>query len=168
MRAPVINLMDITLRPLAASDAGAITAGMQTRAVAEMLTSPPWPYRLPDADDFIADAGAGPFCWAIVGPDLMGAVEIGRELGYWLAPSYWGRGIMPRAARAAIDHYFAETNADHGPSGYLLGNIRSAGVLTRLGFQETGRTRVHVNSRGRDAIKVDMILKRRDLCQRAA
>ena len=56
---------------------------------------------------------------------------IGREseLGYWLDPKCWGQGLMREAAQAVLGVYFTSPAAAPVPSGYMLGNARSAGLL---------------------------------------
>jgi RimJ/RimL family protein N-acetyltransferase len=65
---------------------------------------------------------------------------IGREseLGYWLDPKCWGQGLMREAAQAVLGAHFTSPAAAPVPSGYMLGNARSAGLLHGLGFSPFG------------------------------
>jgi RimJ/RimL family protein N-acetyltransferase len=62
----------------------------------------------------------------------------GDEIGFMIHPSAWGKGYAREALQAVIAHAFAkghtQIRADVDPR-----NNRSLALLTRLGFQETGR-----------------------------
>ena len=99
----------------------------ETRSwLAAMIGAPP-----DESDDFIVEhqgrviGKAG--CWRL------------PEVGFLLAPDFWGQGFGREAMRAVIDHVFAAhavpaLHADVDPN-----NAASLAVLTRLGFRETGR-----------------------------
>jgi [ribosomal protein S5]-alanine N-acetyltransferase len=78
-----------------------------------------------------------------------------RALGYWFAPRAHGRGYATEAARAVLAAKLAEDPASV-KSGYFEGNSRSANVLRKLGFVETGRFAKHCRALGRDRPHVDM------------
>ena len=68
-------------------------------------------------------------------------VDTARSLGYVLAQSHWGRGLMTEAANAAIDYAFREMkvkllSVDHYPN-----NDRSRRVIEKCGFHCDGRLR---------------------------
>jgi len=73
---------------------------------------------------------------------------IGREseLGYWLDPKCWGQGLMREAAQAVLGAYFTSPAAAPVPSGYMLGNARSAALLHGLGCSPFGAV-VHAKTR---------------------
>ena len=56
------------------------------------------------------------------------------ELGYWLGVPYWGRGIIPEAARELLRHGFADLGMRTVWCGYYDGNIRSKRVQEKCGF----------------------------------
>jgi [ribosomal protein S5]-alanine N-acetyltransferase len=63
------------------------------------------------------------------------------EIGFILHPDFWGRGLAREAVKAAIANIFAKFPipaliADVDPR-----NRASLGLLTRLGFVETGRAK---------------------------
>lgn len=63
----------------------------------------------------------------------------GDEIGFLFAPAIWGQGYAREALSAVIERAFrtrglAQIRADVDPR-----NERSLGLLTRLGFRETGR-----------------------------
>ena len=56
------------------------------------------------------------------------------ELGYWLAPAYWGRGIMTGALRAVVDYAFATFDLNRLWAGAFDWNPASIRVLEKAGF----------------------------------
>jgi RimJ/RimL family protein N-acetyltransferase len=63
------------------------------------------------------------------------------DVGYELAPDYWGKGYATEAARAMVDYGFRELGMHRVSSWCILGNVRSAKVLERLGMRQEGRLR---------------------------
>ena len=63
------------------------------------------------------------------------------EIGYWLAQSAQGRGIMTAAARLLIGHCFAEWKLNRVEIRCAAGNTRSCAVAERLGFTFEGTQR---------------------------
>ena len=57
------------------------------------------------------------------------------ELGYWLGVPYWGRGLVPEAARELLRHAFEDLNLAHVWCGYYEGNEKSKRVQEKLGFR---------------------------------
>lgn len=56
------------------------------------------------------------------------------ELGYWLGKPYWGKGIMPEAANALLEHAFEALGMRAVWCGYYDGNEKSRRVQEKLGF----------------------------------
>lgn len=126
----------LILRPLEMGDAQAVATQIAEWEVMRWLTTPPWPYRLQDAEDYIGSGNAA-HSFAITKDGVVcGVAGISDELGYWLGKDHWGQGIMTEAARAVVAHHF-ESGADGLGSGYLLDNGPSKNVLTKLGFEQT-------------------------------
>ena len=57
------------------------------------------------------------------------------ELGYWLGVPWWGRGIMPEAARALLRHAFEDLGLARVWCSYFDGNEKSRRVQEKLGFR---------------------------------
>ena len=57
------------------------------------------------------------------------------ELGYWLGVPYWGKGIVPEAAREILRHAFEDLGLRRVWCGYYDGNLRSRRVQEKLGFR---------------------------------
>jgi RimJ/RimL family protein N-acetyltransferase len=155
-----IRTARLLLRKPAPADAEKIAGMIGQWEVIRWLTQPPYPYKIDDAEAFIAEAARRRWFYLIEAHDVVGAVEIGDHLGYWLGAAHWGKGYMTEATRALLTEYFAETGADHLLSGYLQGNIASCNTLSKLGFLETGRRKVHCRPRNAEAVHIDMRLDR--------
>jgi ribosomal-protein-serine acetyltransferase len=59
-------------------------------------------------------------------------------LGYWLAESFQGRGLMTLACRAYIDHSFGALNLHRVEIHVATDNARSRAIPERLGFSCEG------------------------------
>lgn len=60
------------------------------------------------------------------------------EIGYWLAKSAEGRGIMTAALRVLLDHAFVAWKLNKVEIRAAKGNHRSRAIPKRLGFTEEG------------------------------
>ena len=56
------------------------------------------------------------------------------ELGYALHPAFWGRGIMPEAAAAVVDHGFRDLGLEAVWCSHYEENRASRRVIEKLGF----------------------------------
>ena len=82
------------------------------------------------------------------------------ELGYWLSPAYWGRGIATEAAKAVVLFGFDSGSFPYLTSGYFEDNPPSGEVLRKLGFSETGCARLSCLAAGGELPSVRMKLPR--------
>ncbi|MBK8200175.1 MAG: GNAT family N-acetyltransferase [Acidobacteria bacterium] len=89
--------------------------------------------------------------------ELIGLVGGGRdaetgafEIGYWIAPHWWGQGLATEAAGAFRDHLVRTFGAHTLTADYFQDNPASGRVLTKIGFVETSRGEAHCM--GRDQI----------------
>ena len=78
-----------------------------------------------------------------------GERSVGAEFGYWLAPAYWGRGLMTRVV-ATFAPWVMDTLALERLQATVLDfNQASARVLEKNGFVQEGVMRSAVRKRGR-------------------
>jgi RimJ/RimL family protein N-acetyltransferase len=71
------------------------------------------------------------------------------EIGFWLGETYWGRGIMSEALRAASDYAFEHFDLCRLFAGAFESNPASARVLEKAGFTLEGRLRQAVTKGNR-------------------
>jgi RimJ/RimL family protein N-acetyltransferase len=149
---PVLDTKRLTLRAPRLEDAKAIAVLANDRRIAENTARIPHPYRLADAESFIAGANcAGGEAVLLItlrdGPGkgtIIGACGIAMpesqapELGYWLGTAYWGNGFATEAVHAVIDHAFTEFDHTALHAGARVTNPASRRVLEKCGFQWTG------------------------------
>ena len=143
--------LELTLPSLA--DAEAITAAAADPEVPRWTTLPS-PYTLDHAQDFVTRAAAwtdegSQLNWAIrrngawVGMIGLAHLERGgaAEIGYWMAASARGQGLLTEAARAVVDYGFGELELARIEWRAVVGNVPSARTARRLGFRYEGMLR---------------------------
>ncbi len=121
----------------------------------------PNPYTPEDARRFIAAANSGKFLWnkaIVVDGGAVGCVSLSRghgvlrtsaEIGYWLHPACWGRGIMTVAVGSACADVFGQTDIVRIQAQVFSENLASARVLQKCGFVQEGVLRRSVCKEGR-------------------
>lgn len=57
------------------------------------------------------------------------------ELGYVLSEAYWGQGLVPEAARAAIRYAFEKSDCETLIVSHFPFNLQSRRVIEKLGFK---------------------------------
>ncbi|MEM8728579.1 MAG: GNAT family N-acetyltransferase [Pseudomonadota bacterium] len=141
----MITTSRLVLRPLETADADWIAREISNPNVQQWLTSPPHPYRLSDAEDFLHSFAQRPSHRAILFAGApVGMVTLTGEgtpdLGYWLGEAAWGKGVMTEAAGALLD-WHDTSGGGEVESGWIRGNSGSEGVLCKLGFEGDGTAR---------------------------
>lgn len=139
----------LLLRPGFPEDAPALAAAIADEAIVRHLANAPWPYRMRDAEAFLA-APADPVLPRLLifertngAPLLVGACGMGRrpsgavELGYWIARPFWGRGFATESGTALVDMARA-LGLSRLESSHFIDNPASGRVLEKLGFAATG------------------------------
>ena len=71
------------------------------------------------------------------------------DIGYELAPEYWGRGYATEAAIAIVNFGFRELRLHRISSWCIANNAASARVLERVGLRLEGRLRENEYFKGR-------------------
>jgi RimJ/RimL family protein N-acetyltransferase len=139
----------LLLRPGFPEDAPALAAAIADEAIVRNLSSVPWPYRMRDAEAFLASP-RDPILPSFLifertesEPRLIGSCGLGRrpsgavEMGYWIARANWGRGFATEAGTALIDIARSLGLATLEGS-HFLDNPASARVLEKLRFEPVG------------------------------
>lgn len=146
----VIPCDDIVLRTCKAEDLKAITKHLQNPLVAQGSPCIPSPYKLSDAKEWFEQSQRyeAPHVFAITQNDiLLGIIELKNhralkaELGYWLAPEAWGKGIATRVVREMLRYGFSQLDIHRIYAGVIEGNEASENVLLKTGFQYEGTMR---------------------------
>ena len=138
---------DVTLEPTAATHrAGLLEVADDERIARYLFDRFPHPYTPADADTWIDMCMAEDppvnftilFDGVVVGgvgcephSDILGG---SAEMGWWLAPAWWGRGIAAIAARRLIDYCFTDLDLHRVEAGVFLANTASAKVAEKAGF----------------------------------
>jgi RimJ/RimL family protein N-acetyltransferase len=139
----------LLLRPGFPEDAPALATAIGDEEIVRNLATAPWPYRMRDAEAFLAkprDPVLPSFLIFERGPaapQLVGSCGLGRrpsgsvELGYWIARPFWGRGLATEAGVALVE--IARTLGFQSLEGsHFLDNPASGRVLEKLGFEPLG------------------------------
>jgi RimJ/RimL family protein N-acetyltransferase len=71
------------------------------------------------------------------------------ELGYWIAPALWGKGMMTEAAHAVLRAGFEIIGLHKVTVGCIAENVGSRRVIEKLGFRSVGRLEDDVWRHGR-------------------
>ena len=160
-----LNTSRLSLREYTISDWQAVLA-YQTNS--EYLEYYPW-HKRTSADvqkfvqmfvDWQQERPRVKFQLAIVLPDqnqLIGSCGIRKkqpkthqaELGYEIAPLYWGQGYATEAAQKMLDFGFEQLDLHRVWASCLVENKASARVLEKLGLRQEGRIRQNRWMKGR-------------------
>lgn len=168
---PVVEAFPVTLttprlrlRPLRASDAALISLHGSDARVARMTSSIPHPYPPGLAESYIervTGETSAETAWALdAGSDgengLIGCISLKAkakakagaeaEIGYWVAPAYWGTGFASEAVEAIVARV-AATGLTALTASVFQDNLASVKVLTRARFVFEGVGEVHCVSR---------------------
>ncbi len=104
--------------------------------------------RAGDQRTFVVEAGEG----VIVGVVALSGVD-GRapELGFWMGVRHWGNGYATEAARALVDHAFADLGCRVLHARARVSNPLARRVLEKCGFQWSSVELLRVPSIGASA-----------------
>jgi RimJ/RimL family protein N-acetyltransferase len=143
----VLETERLTLRRPTLADVKAIAHLANDRRIAENTRRLPHPYLRDHAVEFVralASDGHDTVFLIESNHSPLGMVGIdwreadAPELGYWLGVEHWGQGFGTEAARAMIDFFFEEFDAEHLMSGARVANPSSRNILEKCGFQWSG------------------------------
>lgn len=144
------------LRPSWPEDWQELFALLSHASVAFNIAGESWPQTVEETKAFVCKPRENllPHFFVYLRDDnggrLVGGIGLGRtgeevELGYWIAPSYWGHGYATEALRAMIDHArmlgHARLIASH-----FSENAATARVLEKAGFAPTGEISTRFSS----------------------
>jgi len=170
----------LVLRPFEAADAAAVPAFAGRWEVARMTARIPHPYPENAAAGWIAGHAAArengsEHSFAVVlkeNGQVVGACGLRRcepgnfELGYVLAPEFWGQGLATEAAKALVVCGFEKLEAEALTSGHFIDNPASGRVLEKAGLRGNGMARQWSEAR-RDFVDAQRYLLTRESWQKA-
>ena len=153
----------LLLRPGWGEDAPALAAAIADERIVRNLATAPWPYRLRDAEAYLAQP-RNPLLPSFLifertegAPRLVGSCGLARrasgavELGYWIARPFWGRGLATEASAALVEIARA-LRLPRLQASHFLDNPASGRVLEKLGFEPLGITALRLScARGEEA-----------------
>ena len=145
---PVLETERLVLRAPRHGDVKAVAALVNDRRIAENTARIPYPYKISDAEAFLAsvnrEGGEMVFLITLANGTPIGACGMtpqerqAPELGYWLGVNHWGKGYATEALHALVDYVFGELEHDSLQAGARVTNPNSRRVLEKCGFQWTG------------------------------
>lgn len=121
----------------------------------------PNPYTLQDAERFIGNvlSDGKAYHRAIVSDEKViggisaackrGAMRFCADLGYWLAPDFWNKGIMTAAVGLFCEEMFSSSDVNRIQAEVFVPNVASCRVLEKCGFQKEGVLRQSVFKNGK-------------------
>lgn len=172
---PTLRGSKVVLRWLTAGDVDALYEIFSDPEVSRYLAIPRQQSRA-DAERFLATIHEGfrtrsLYQWGIehagrvAGTCTLGGLDWENrraEIGFALARASWGRGLMPDALTALIDHAFGALGLHRIEADVDPRNSVSLRVLERLGFQREGHLRERYFKDGEIQDSVILGLLRRD------
>jgi RimJ/RimL family protein N-acetyltransferase len=171
----------LILRPFEAGDAEAVQGYVSLWEVARMTSRIPHPYPAGAAAEWITSHQAQrdrgqeyTFCLALkeaagepIGAGGLRCLEKGNwEIGYWLAPEFWGRGLATEAAKALVVFGFEKLGAEALNSGHFVDIPAYGRVLEKAGFAANGIARQWSEAR-QDFVDANRFLLTRETWEKA-
>ena len=165
-----------TLRPWHVSDRDRLAAIANDQRIWRNMTDVfPHPYTLDDAEHWIARCSQEPYPpydFAIVVDSVVGGIGThlltGEQkhvanIGYWLTPDVWGRGIATDALRRLTGYVFDTFPVSRLYATVFGWNPASARVLEKCGYRLEGRRRGAIVKEGQVTDLLEYGLLRGDL-----
>jgi RimJ/RimL family protein N-acetyltransferase len=125
---------------------GLLTAADDERIARYMTDRFPYPYTERDADEWLAicEGQDHPLGFVLLVDDVVAGglgsstrddVWTGSaEIGWWLSPPYWGRGITTAAVKRYIQYCFEALELHRVDAGVFVTNPASARVAEKVGM----------------------------------
>jgi RimJ/RimL family protein N-acetyltransferase len=149
----------ICLTDFRPTDVESLVKYVNDRDIYDRTLRIPYPYAASDAERWLGvvaklnEENGQSVQWAIrregeaIGGIGLQDLVVGRvhsaEIGYWLAKSFWGNGIMTAAVKPICQHAFENLGLVRIHSHVFSFNAASARVLTKCGFEQEGYLRKH-------------------------
>ena len=144
----------IYISPLTESDGAVMAERINDKRIADNTLTIPYPYQLSDAELFIATAiaqkestGTRNFAIRHRQDGLIGGIgqhfkyrmdSHKEEIGYWLNPDFWGKGIMTEVVSKFVDAIVSNRGLKRIEAPVFQHNLASVRVLEKNGFEREG------------------------------
>lgn len=161
----------LVLRYPRKTDAQRIYDCMQDSDVPLNLGRAPYPYKMEDAQSWLARipyliTTEDEFVFLLDHPEdgVIGCIGLTRkaetvyEIGYWIGKSWWGQGYATEASCALLAWGREEKGVTGYVSGYIADNLASGHVLNKVGFKAVGNIQQYVTGRACEVDAVRMVL----------
>lgn len=137
----------VVLRRPRMKDADAIAEYCSDRRISDWITAMPHPYKRKDAVWFVNDCkkkwrARTDYIYVIeYEGKLVGTVGLHfkkddkAEIGYWLGRPFWGKGLVPEAAKLLMREGFNRLKLNKIYARYLKGNKKSERVMKKIGMK---------------------------------
>lgn len=139
--------MQFTLRPFNRDDVEALVKHANNYNISKNLTNKfPYPYQKEDGEAFVTLATSHKplqIKAIVINGEIVGSIGIHQsadiysknaELGYWIAESLWGQGIMPLAVKEMLKYGFETFDIERVFARTTHLNVASQQVLKKVGF----------------------------------
>lgn len=160
----------LRLRPITPADSGPLTEAVNDPRIYLMLASVApaqtkaqtlaWIAghdlaRLDDTGHFYALASAEGVLCGVISATRSGCDEP-FEIGYWLIPEFWGKGLCTEAGAGLISWLETRRSVRVLVAGHFADNPASGRILSKLGFMPCGRSPLYSKGRGKKSVHVMM------------
>jgi len=150
---PILHTKRCTLRPWQTSDTALLPAIADTRVISWNTSYKfPSPFNEEEAKRFVShhmeENGEDNWRFAVeFERELIGGCSAHRgqdvqahtaEIGYWLTPDHWGKGLATEIVRALVEYATAETDVEQLTANCFGWNPASTRVLEKAGFHKEG------------------------------
>jgi len=150
-----MKTVNFTLRPFRKGDEPSLAANINSKKIERYTQNIPYPYTLENAkqwvkynisNDLKKEKTERNFVIDVDG-QVAGSVGVfgirghKAEIGYWLATSYWGCGIMTAAVKMVTKYVLREMGLRRVFARVVPANKASAGVLKNAGYKYEGLLR---------------------------
>jgi len=122
--------------------------------VAKWLSGVPHPYTEDDAEAWFKTLHQKEFSLSIyLDNSLIGGIGLTQdedkfyEFGYWLGKAHWGKGYATEACKGLLHYATQKLSSPKIKANYMKGNVASANVLKKLGFNKVGEGKIYCVSR---------------------
>ena len=156
---PILATQHLYLRPLRLDDASSLQNLAGAKEIADTTISIPHPYKLEDAEQYIAqyqeDFKQEAVRFGIetqARRQLIGAIELRdidrehlqAELSFWIGVPWWGRGFASEAAQGILSYGFEQIHLNRIYAHHMVRNPSSGRVMEKIGMQKEGLMRQRV------------------------